>query len=37
VFKKGQDVGFRTFDCAEAHAEAIADAAIGGSSYARAE
>jgi aspartate racemase len=29
VFKAGQDFGFEIFDCAEAHAEAIAEAAVG--------
>lgn len=28
VFKKGQNFGFETFDCAEAHAEVIAEAAM---------
>lgn len=28
VFEKGQNVGFDTFDCAEVHAEAIAEAAV---------
>ena len=37
VFKKGQSVGFEIFDCAEAHAEAIAEATIGGSSLFRVE
>jgi len=37
VFKKGQKVGFETFDCAEVHAAAIAEAAIGRSLPACAE
>ena len=34
VFKKGQNFDFEIFDCAQAHAEAIAKIAIGDSSPA---